>query len=90
MQRPDLVISDIAMPGVDGYELARRLRQEPGLEKIALVALTGYGQDSDKQHAAAAGFDHHLVKPATMEALMSLLESLPAPSQPLTVTPPSP
>ena len=89
-ERPDMVISDIAMPGMDGYELARRLRQEPGLEPVVLVALTGYGQDSDKRQATAAGFNHHLVKPATMEALLSLLESLPAPHQSLTVTPPFP
>jgi PAS domain S-box-containing protein len=89
-ERPDVVISDIAMPNVDGYELAQRLRQEPGLEKVVLVALTGYGQDSDKRHAIEAGFDYHLVKPATMETLVNLLRSLPAPQQPLTVTPPFP
>jgi CheY-like chemotaxis protein len=78
---PDVVISDIAMPNVDGYELARRLRQEPALEGTVLIALTGYGQDSDRQAAKDAGFDHHLVKPVGLEALEEILASLPAPSQ---------
>ena len=77
-ERPDLVISDIGMPNMDGYELARRLRKEPGLEGLLLVALTGYGQDSDKQRAKEAGFDYHLVKPVSLEALQDLLQSLPA------------
>jgi PAS domain S-box-containing protein len=77
-ERPDLVISDIAMPKIDGYELAQRLRNEPDLEGLLLVALTGYGQDSDKQRAKEAGFDYHLVKPVSLEALEDLLASLPA------------
>jgi len=89
-ERPDMVISDIAMPHVDGYQLAQRLRQERGLEGVFLVALTGYGQDSDKRDAIEAGFDCHLVKPANLEALENLLRSMPAPRQPLRVTPPSP
>ncbi len=76
--RPDVVISDIGMPDIDGYELARRLRKEPGLEGLILVALTGYGQDRDKQRAKAAGFDYHLVKPVGLQALQDLLTSLPA------------
>jgi len=76
--RPDLVISDIGMPNIDGYELARRLRNEPGLKGLILVALTGYGQDRDKQRAREAGFDYHLVKPVSLEALQDLLTSLPA------------
>jgi signal transduction histidine kinase/ActR/RegA family two-component response regulator len=76
--RPDLVISDIAMPNMDGYELARQLRNAPGTEGLLLVALTGYGQDSDKQRAKDAGFDYHLVKPVSLEALQDLLASLPA------------
>ena len=69
------------MPNMDGYELARRLRKEPGLEGLRLVALTGYGQDSDKQRAKEAGFDYHLVKPVSLEALQDLLTSLPASPQ---------
>ena len=75
---PDLVISDIGMPSVDGYELARRLRRQPGLESVPLVALTGYGQETDKQRAKEAGFDYHLVKPVGVEVLKDLLKSLPA------------
>jgi CheY-like chemotaxis protein len=53
------------------------LRREPGLEGLILVALTGYGQDRDKQRAKASGFDYHLVKPVSLEALQDLLASLP-------------
>ena len=74
---PDVVISDIGMPDIDGYELARRLRKEPDSERLILVALTGYGQETDKQRAKAAGFDYHLVKPVGLEALQALLASLP-------------
>ena len=74
---PDLVISDIAMPNMDGYELARRLRTELGLEALILVALTGYGQDSDKQRSKEAGFNYHLTKPVSLDALHDLLASLP-------------
>jgi PAS domain S-box-containing protein len=76
-ERPDVIISDIAMPGMDGYELAGRLRKEPGLEKVVLVALTGYGQDRDRQQARESGFNYHLVKPVSIDALQSLLASLP-------------
>ena len=61
------------MPGMDGYEVARRLRQQPGLEKVVLVALTGWGQQEDRRRSAEAGFDHHLVKPPEPKALESLL-----------------
>jgi PAS domain S-box-containing protein len=73
--RPEIVFSDIAMPGVDGYELARRLRQMPESAGVTLVALTGYGQKSDRQRAADAGFDHHLVKPVGIGDLRELLTS---------------
>jgi CheY-like chemotaxis protein len=79
-EKPDIVISDIGMPEMDGYAFARRLRQEGLLEGVVLVALTGYGQVSDKQQALAAGFDLHLVKPASFETIQSLLASLPAPT----------
>jgi PAS domain S-box-containing protein len=77
-ERPDVVISDIAMPVMDGYELARRLRQQPELTGVVLVALTGYGQDSDRRRAAEVGFDFHLVKPVSLDTLRNLLDSLPA------------
>ena len=73
---PSIALLDIGLPLMDGYELARRLRSTRGLEGIKLVALTGYGQQSDRQRSAAAGFDAHLVKPVTMEAVQATLESL--------------
>jgi PAS domain S-box-containing protein len=76
-RRPDLVISDIAMPDMDGYELARALRRSPGLDNLVLVALSGYGQDSDRREALEAGFDRHLVKPVSYEALKALLNEVP-------------
>jgi CheY-like chemotaxis protein len=71
---PDVVFLDIGMPGMDGYEVARRLRQTPGLEKTVLAALTGWGQQEDRRRTAEAGFDHHLVKPPEPEVLEKLLE----------------
>jgi len=75
--RPDLIISDITMPDVDGYELARRLRREPGMEQIPLVAITGHGEVGDREQSKAAGFDYHLVKPVSLTALQELLRALP-------------
>jgi CheY-like chemotaxis protein len=63
------------MPNSNGYELARQLRNEPGLDAVILAALTGYGQDSDRQKAKEAGFDFHLVKPVSVEALEDLLSA---------------
>jgi two-component system CheB/CheR fusion protein len=63
---------------MDGYELVRRLRQIPALERSLLVALTGYGRDEDKQEALAAGFHHHLVKPIDLDSLQALI-GIPAP-----------
>lgn len=76
---PDVVISDIGMPGIDGYELAKQLRQEPRLKDVVLVALTGYGQVSDRQRAKDAGFDHHIVKPVDVSNLQTLLAAIPSP-----------
>jgi CheY-like chemotaxis protein/anti-sigma regulatory factor (Ser/Thr protein kinase) len=76
--RPDLVLLDIGLPGMDGYEVARRLRAEPALARCCLVALTGYGQPSDQQRARDAGFDHHLVKPAPLEEISRLIRRLAA------------
>ena len=69
---PDIVFLDIGLPDMTGYEVAARLRRLPGLGKAKLVALTGYGQEKDKQDAKAAGFDHHLVKPINFDALTEL------------------
>jgi signal transduction histidine kinase/ActR/RegA family two-component response regulator len=77
--RPDAVLLDIGLPGMDGYEVARRLRAETDTGRALLVALTGYGQEEDQRRALAAGFDHHLIKPADLDALTALLASVPAP-----------
>ena len=70
---PDLVFLDIGMPVMNGYDVAQRLRQRPGLEKLLLVAMTGWGQEEDRRRSQEAGFDHHLVKPVEPEALHKLL-----------------
>jgi len=70
---PDVVLLDIGMPGMDGYEVARRIRANPGNQHISLIALTGWGQEEDRKRSVAAGFDHHLVKPADIEQLRQLL-----------------
>lgn len=72
-QGPDMILLDIGMPGMDGYEVARRVRQQPGLESVTMVALTGWGQEDDRRRTKEAGFDHHLVKPVEPEALARLL-----------------
>jgi signal transduction histidine kinase/CheY-like chemotaxis protein len=75
---PAVVLLDIGMPGMDGYEVARRIRaQSPG-PRPTIVALTGWGQENDRREAREAGFDHHMVKPAELGALKELLRSIPA------------
>ena len=71
--RPDLVVLDIGLPGLNGYEVAKRIRQNPVLKNVVLVALTGYGQEADREASRHAGFDHHLVKPARLEQLQQIL-----------------
>jgi CheY-like chemotaxis protein len=71
--RPRLVLLDIGMPGVNGYEAARRLRSESWGGDMVLVALTGFGQEADRQQAVQAGFDHHLTKPVEAAAVQRLL-----------------
>jgi CheY-like chemotaxis protein len=73
---PDVVFMDIGMPGMDGYEAARRIREQPGLGKVVLAALTGWGQKEDRRRTAEAGFDHHLVKPPEPTAVESVLDEL--------------
>jgi PAS domain S-box-containing protein len=72
---PDVVLLDIGMPGMDGFEVARQVRQRPEFNNIMLIALTGWGQSEDRHRTQAAGFDYHLVKPADITALQSLLSS---------------
>jgi PAS domain S-box-containing protein len=71
--RPDVALLDIGLPVMNGYELAKRLRAEPGLERIVLIAVTGYGQESDRLKAKEAGFDEHYVKPVDLATLAERL-----------------
>jgi PAS domain S-box-containing protein len=73
-RKPDVIVLDIGLPGVDGYELARMLKQHPQLQSIRLVAHTGYGSPEDRRKALEAGFDAHLVKPAELEDLEKALQ----------------
>lgn len=73
---PDVFVLDIGMPGMDGYTLAAQLRADPRLQNVRLIALTGYGQPSDRAKSAAAGFDHHLVKPVSYQQLKDLLSQI--------------
>jgi signal transduction histidine kinase len=78
--RPNVVLLDIGMPKLDGYEVARRIRAEPWGKSAVLIALTGWGQDEDRRRSREVGFDSHLVKPLDPEALSRLLARLPMPS----------
>jgi PAS domain S-box-containing protein len=78
--RPAIVLLDIGMPGMDGYEVARRMRQLSIGQEATLIALTGWGQEEDRRRSKEAGFDHHLVKPVDMGALQALLAALPGPA----------
>lgn len=70
---PEVILLDIGLPAVDGYEVARRLRASPQFRDVLLVAMTGYGQDEDRRRARDAGFDHHMVKPVDLDELRQLL-----------------
>jgi CheY-like chemotaxis protein len=70
---PQLLLLDIGMPGLNGYEACRAIRAQAGGERRTLVAVTGWGQPQDVASGQEAGFDHHLVKPVDMQALMQLL-----------------
>jgi CheY-like chemotaxis protein len=74
--RPNVVLLDIGLPGIDGFEVAKRLRQQPDLRSVVLVAMTGYGQITDKQRSQEAGFDHHLVKPANFGKVLQILATV--------------
>jgi CheY-like chemotaxis protein len=76
--RPDLVLLDIGMPKLDGYEVCRRLRAQTWSDGMFLIALTGWGQEEDRLRTEEAGFDFHVVKPIDFPALMRLLAALPA------------
>jgi len=71
--RPDVVLLDIGLPEMSGYEVAQRLRAQPGGKELMIVALIGWGQQADLARTSESGFDHHLVKPAGLEALRELI-----------------
>ena len=77
-ERPDVALVDIGLPGMDGFEVARRIRTNLGPDGIFLVALTGYGGDEDRARTEAAGFDLHLVKPVESAALAKILSRVAA------------
>jgi PAS domain S-box-containing protein len=74
--QPDVVLLDIGLPGMSGYEVARALRRQPHPQAMTLVAISGYGRDSDREAAHAAGFDHHLVKPADPERIFEIMAAV--------------
>ena len=71
-----VILLDVYMPGMDGYETARRIREQAGSGKVVLTALTGWGQQEDRRRTAEAGFDYHLVKPPEPDALQDVLAKL--------------
>jgi CheY-like chemotaxis protein len=73
--QPEFAILDIGMPGLNGYEVARRMRRDSKGRQLHLIAVTGWGQQSDKALAFAAGFDHHFTKPLEPDKLIALLRS---------------
>ena len=74
--QPDVVLLDIGLPGLNGCEVAKQIRRQPSLKNVAMVALTGYGQESDRQASIEAGFNHHLIKPARLVQLQQILASV--------------
>jgi PAS domain S-box-containing protein len=74
--RPNVVLLDIGLPGLNGFEVAKRLRQQPTLKNVVLVAMTGYGQESDRKRSKEAGFDHHLVKPGDFGKVLQVLATV--------------
>jgi CheY-like chemotaxis protein len=75
---PDVVLLDIGLPRMNGYEACRRIREQPWGRDLVLVALTGWGQEEDRNRSREAGFDAHLVKPVDHDVLLELLASVPA------------
>jgi CheY-like chemotaxis protein len=74
--QPDVILLDIGLPGITGYEVARRIREDASLSGVALIAVSGYGREEDLSRARAAGFDRHLVKPVDFSALHDVLSRL--------------
>lgn len=78
-RRPDVILMDIGLPGMNGYEAARRIREACAGKPMMIVALTGWGQQADRLRSSEAGIDHHLVKPLDLAKLRQLLEPQPPP-----------
>jgi CheY-like chemotaxis protein len=74
--QPDVAILDVGLPEMDGFEVARRVRADPRWAKLFLIALTGYGRNSDREMSHKAGFDEHLVKPVQPDKLLSVLANM--------------
>jgi len=74
--RPNIILCDIGLPKLNGYEVARKIREQPWGRSIVLIALTGWGQDEDRRRSSEAGFDGHLVKPVELATLTKLLSDL--------------
>jgi two-component system CheB/CheR fusion protein len=70
--KPDFLLLDIGLPNLNGYEIARRMRQDETLRHVTIIAITGYGQSNDRARALAAGFDHHMTKPVEFHTLQKL------------------
>ena len=79
--RPDVILLDLGMPGMDGYEVASRLRRDPATRGVTLIALTGWGQEADRKRSAEAGFDRHLTKPVAFEVVQRLFAEIGAPPE---------
>ncbi len=69
---PDMIVMDLGMPCMDGYEAARRIRGKPGSQGVLMIALTGWGQSDARQRTIEAGFDHHLIKPVNFDEIKRL------------------
>ena len=73
--RPDVILLDIGMPKLNGYEVCRRIRQQPWGKSMTVIAMTGWGQEDDRRKSQVAGFDFHLVKPVDLDVLFKLLST---------------
>jgi CheY-like chemotaxis protein len=73
---PDVVLIDIGLPGMSGYDLARRIRKDPRFQDVLLIAQTGWGREEDRRSAQEAGFDYHMIKPVEPDEIIKLLARL--------------